>query len=107
VIFSSKRDRVLEFAASEIYGNTRVGALQLDGELSDLDVTVIDVTKYSKGILNHSTAITSPAFLKIIGNMRAFTGSFGEGVSAAMGDLPDAIMTVEDADHIGVGAVPF
>jgi len=106
VVFSSKKDRVLEFAASEIYGNTRVGALQLDGSLSDLDVTVIDVTQYSDGILNHSTAITSPAFLKIIGNMKAFTGSFGEGMTAAMSDIPDAIMTVQDADTIRVGPMP-
>jgi len=107
VVFSSKRDRVLDFAASEIYGNPRVGALKLDGALSDLDVTVIDVTEYSKGVLNHNTAITSPAFLKIIGNMKAFTGSFGEGLTAAMSDLPDSIMTVQDADTIQLGNVPY
>lgn len=107
VVFSSKRDRVLDFAASEIYGNPRVGALKLDGALSDLDVTVIDVTEYSRGVLNHSTAITSPAFLKIIGNMKAFTGSFGEGLTTAMSDLPDSIMTVRDADTIQLGTVPY
>ncbi|GKY86439.1 alpha/beta hydrolase [Sinisalibacter aestuarii] len=107
VIFSSKRDRVLEFAANEIYGNDRVGALQLDGELSDLDVNVIDVTEYSKGVLNHSTAITSPAFLKIIGNMQTFTGSFDSGIRAVRDEFPDAIIAVDDADHMQVGAVPF
>lgn len=106
VVFSSKRDRVLEFAASEIYGNTRVGALQLDGELSDLDVNVIDVTEYSNGVLNHTTAITSPAFLKIIANMKVFSASFGEGVTQAMSDLPDSMMTVQDADTIQVGQIP-
>jgi esterase/lipase superfamily enzyme len=106
VIFSSKRDRVLQFAANEIYGNQRVGALQLDGELSDLDVNVIDVTEYSKGVLNHSTAITSPAFLKIIGNMRGFAGSFDSGFSAVGSEAPDALMAVDDADHIRVGQMP-
>lgn len=106
VIFSSKRDRVLKFAANEIYGNDRVGALQLDGELSDLDVNVIDVTEYSKGVLNHSTAITSPAFLKIIGNMRGFAGSFDTGLGAMGDDTPDALMAVDDADHIQVGHMP-
>jgi len=107
VIFSSKRDRVLEFAAKEIYGNDRVGALQLDGELSDLDVNVIDVTEYSKGVLNHATAITSPAYLKIIANMQGFAGSFDSGFSAIASETPDALMAVDDADHVSVGAVPF
>lgn len=107
IIFSSKRDRVLEFAANEIYGNDRVGALQLDGALSDLDVNLIDVTEYSKGVLNHSTAITSPAYLKIIGNMRSFAGSFDGGVSAVRDDVPDAIIAVDDADHLQIGAVPY
>ena len=105
VVFSSKRDRVLRFAASEIYGNTRVGALTLEGELSDLDVNVVDVTDFSKGLLNHDTAITSPAFLKIMGNMRAFTGSFGQGITQAMSDQPDSVMAVRDADTIEVGTL--
>lgn len=105
VIFSSKRDRVLQFAANEIYGNTRLGNLDLDGELSDLDVTVVDVSNYSKGLLNHDTAISSPAFLKIVGNMKVFTGSFGSGAASVMSDQPDSFMSVEDANHIQVG--PF
>lgn len=104
VIFSSKRDRVLKFAAKEIYGNTRVGALQLGGELSDLDVNVVDVTEYSKGLLNHKTAITSPAFLKIASNMGAFSQSFGGGVKALGDDLPSSFISVDDADHMDVGA---
>ena len=104
VIFSSQRDRVLKFAANEIYGNTRVGALELGGELSDLDVNVVDVTEYSRGVLGHDTAITSPAFLKIIGNMRAFSQSFGSGVSTLSDDLPSSFMAVQDADRIEVGA---
>ena len=103
VVFSSKRDRVLKFAANEIYGNTRVGALQLDGELSDLDVNVVDVTDYSRGVLGHDTAITSPAFLKIIGNMRAFSESFSAGASRLSDDLPSSFMAVQDADHFDVG----
>lgn len=107
VVFSSKRDRVLEFAANEIYGNGRVGALQLDGELSDLDVNVIDVTEYSRGVLNHDTAISSPAFLKIIGNMPGFANSFDGGFGMVGSETPDALMSVEDADHIQVGTVPY
>lgn len=107
VIFSSKRDRVLAFAANEIYGNDRVGALQLDGALSDLDVNLIDVTEYSKGVMNHSTAITSPAYLKIIGNMRGFIGSFDGGLSAVRDEFPDAIIAVDDADHLQIGPVPY
>ncbi len=104
VIFSSKRDRVLNFAASEIYGNTRVGALELGGELADLDVNVVDVTAYSNGLLNHDTAITSPAFLKIVGNMNAFSQSFGSGVSAFANDMPSSFVSVQDADHFDIGA---
>lgn len=107
IVFSSKRDRVLKFAAKEIYGNPRVGALPLAGELSDLDVNVIDVTEYSKGFLNHSTAISSPAFLKIIGHMRAFTGSFDSGLRSMQADFPDAMIAVDDANHMQVGTVPF
>ncbi|PIE07782.1 MAG: hypothetical protein CSA74_05410 [Rhodobacterales bacterium] len=104
VIFSSRRDRVLNFAASEIYGNPRVGALELGGELSDLDVNVVDVTGYSNGLLNHDTAITSPAFLKIVSNMNVFSQSFGSGTSALAGDLPSSFVSVQDADHFNIGA---
>ena len=104
VVFSSKRDRVLKFAAAEIYGSDRVGALPLDGELSDLDVNVVDVTEYSRGVLNHDTAITSPAFLKIIGNMQGFAKSFGEGATAMSSEVPSSFIAVQDADHLAVGA---
>ena len=104
VIFSSKRDRVLKFAAKEIYGNTRVGALKLGGELADLDVNVVDVTDYSRGLLNHDTAITSPAFLKIIGNMQAFSESFGVDSSPLADDMPSSFVSVQDADHFEIGA---
>lgn len=106
VVFSSQKDRVLKFAASEIYGHGRVGALPMSGALSDLNVTVIDVTQYSKGVFNHSTALTSPAFLKIIHSIPAFTRSFGTG-PALGGDHPDAVIAVDDADHLRVGTVPF
>lgn len=106
VIFSSKRDRVLKFAANEIYGHDRVGALQLDGGLSDLDVNVIDVTDYSEGVLNHSTAITSPAFLKIIANMRGFARSFDAGFGGMKRETPDALLAVDDANHLRVGQMP-
>ncbi len=107
VIFSSKQDRVLQFAAAEVYGNTRVGALPMDGELSDLDVSVIDVSNYAQDWLNHDTAITSPAFLKIVRNMRAFAGSFGAGLTEALRETPDSILSVQDAYHIQVGRVPI
>lgn len=102
VIFSSPRDRVLSFAAKEIYGNPRLGAMELDGSLSDLDVEVVDVSAYADGGLNHTTAITSPAFLKIIRNMRSFSQSFGGGAGA--GAQPSSFMAVEDADHLEIGA---
>lgn len=106
VIFSSQRDRVLSFAAKEIYGSKpRLGNLEMEGELSDLDVTVVDVTDFSSGILNHSTAITSPAFLKIVGNLEMFTTSFGEGPGVRGTGFPDAFIAVDDADHLRVG--PF
>ncbi len=107
VIFSSKQDRVLQFAAAEVYGNTRVGALPMDGALSDLDVSVIDVSNYAQDWLNHDTAITSPAFLKIVRNMRAFAGSFGAGLTDALRNAPDSILSVQDANHIQVGRVPI
>ncbi|MEJ2029215.1 MAG: alpha/beta fold hydrolase, partial [Maritimibacter sp.] len=107
VIFSSKQDRVLQFAAKEIYGNTRVGSLPMEGELSDMDVSVVDVSDYSQGFYNHSTAITSPSFLKIVRNMRAFTSSFGQGLTEAMRSAPDSMMSVEDANHIRIGRVPI
>lgn len=107
VIFSSKRDRVLSFAANEIYGDKpRLGNLEMEGELSDLDVTVVDVSDYSTGILNHATAITSPAFIKIVGNMSMFTTSFDEGPGARGTGFPDAFIAVDkNAGRLQVG--PF
>ena len=104
VVFSSKKDRVLAFAAKEIYDHPRVGALQTTGELSDLDVRFIDVSGYAQGLLNHSTAIDSPAFVKIARNMGTFAGAFGAGVAAA-GELPDSFISVEDAYHFRLGDI--
>lgn len=105
VVFGSRKDRVLSFASAEIYGDSpRLGNLPTTGALADLDVTVVDVTQYSQGLLNHRTAIESPAFLKIARNMRTFTRAFGAGVAAA-GDLPEAFISVEDAYHFQLGGI--
>ena len=103
VILSSRKDRVLEFAAANIYGNNaRLGAMEDTGALNGLDVTVVDVSDYSNGILNHSTAIDSPAFIKIVRNMALFSQSFG-GVGAISSGLPDSFIAVDDVDHMRVG----
>lgn len=105
VVFSSRKDRVLKFASAEIYGdNPRLGAMPTSGELADLRVNIIDVTEYSRGVLNHSTAIDSPAFIKIARNMRTFATSFGAGATA-MSDMPDAFISVEDAYHFQMGGI--
>ena len=71
-------------------------------DLRGLDVTVIDVSEYSDGLLNHSTAINSPAFIKIVRNMGLFSQSFG-GVGAFSSNLPDSFIAVDDADAAGLG----
>ena len=65
---------------------------------------MVDVTDYSRGVLGHDTAITSPAFLKIICNMRACSQSFGAGVNTLSDDLPSSFIAVQDADQFDVGA---
>jgi len=105
VVFSSAKDRVLKFASAEIYrDNPRLGNMATTGELADLNVKIVDVTDYSRGVLNHSTAIDSPAFIKIARNMRTFASSFGAGATS-MGDLPDAFISVEDAYHFQLGGI--
>ncbi len=104
LVFSSKRDRVLQFASAEIYGHSqRLGALEMQGALKDLDVTLVDVTQYSNEMLGHSTAFTSPAFLKIASNMRTFSESFGARAGSIAENLPDSFMAVKDADTLQVG----
>lgn len=104
VILSSRKDQILKFAAREIYGDkTRLGALENRDDLKGLDVTVVDVTQYSNGLLNHSTGIDSPAFIKIVKNMQLFSRSFGADAASSSGSAPDSFIAVNDANHVEVG----
>jgi len=103
VVISSRKDRVLTFAADALYDHPRVGMVPTSGDLADLDVRVIDVSDYASGLLNHDTAMDSPAFLKIAANMQTFSAAFGGGLSGPLTDTPDAFISVEDAYHFRLG----
>lgn len=98
-IFVSKRDRVLSLSARLTGQKDRLGNVGSVEEVSDLDVTIIDVTEFSKGA-GHFTAATSPAVLAIFGRAGDLSAAFNGDQAGRTGLLPGTVLTVQNATTI-------
>lgn len=98
-IFVSKRDRVLALSARLSGERNRLGNVNSVQQVADLDVTIVDVTEFSRG-LGHLTAATSPALIELFSRAPDIDAAF-EGASAGRAGLfPGTVLTVQNATEI-------
>lgn len=100
LIFTSSRDKALRLSARLTGLPTRLGNLADVEEVADLDVTVIDVSEFGSGGLDHFAAAENPALLKILGQITAVDAAFGTDNAGRTGLLPGTILTVRNATSI-------
>ncbi len=100
IIFTSSRDKALRLSARLTGLPARLGNLPDVEAVADLDVTVIDVSNFGTGGLDHFAAAENPALLKILGQVGAVDAAFGADNSGRTGLLPGTILTVRSATSI-------
>lgn len=100
IIFSSRRDKALRLSAQLTGLRNRLGNLADVKEVADLDVTVIDVSDFRDGGLDHFAAAQNPALLKILSGIGSVEQAFNTDNSGRTGLLPGTILTVQNATSI-------
>lgn len=104
VIFTSKRDRALALAARLSGETTRLGNVTDVALLSNLKVTLVDVTSYSTGA-GHFTPGSSPALIGILSQIGEVDEALASGQTGRTGLLPGVVLTVQDATQIVMSPV--
>ncbi|QDC08010.1 alpha/beta fold hydrolase [Oceanicola sp. D3] len=100
IIFTSSRDKALRLSARLTGLPARLGNLPDVEAVADLDVTLIDVSSFQSGGLDHFVAAENPALLKILGQVGAVDAAFGTDNAGRAGLLPGTILTVRSATSI-------
>jgi esterase/lipase superfamily enzyme len=98
-IFVSKRDRALALISRLAGQQNRLGNVANVDQVSDLEVTIIDVTGFSQG-LGHFTPGTSPVLLQIFARAASVDTAFRGDASGRIGLLPGTVLTVQNATEI-------
>ncbi|MBV1866422.1 MAG: alpha/beta fold hydrolase [Marinosulfonomonas sp.] len=100
LILTSTRDRALKLSARLTGRQTeRLGNISGMQRISDLEVTLIDTTEFSKGI-GHFSEADSPALIQILSQLRALSNSFENDPAARIGLVPGALIVVQKATEI-------
>jgi esterase/lipase superfamily enzyme len=99
LIFGSDRDRVLRLSALITGQRGRLGSLDSVEQLSDLEVTYLDVGAFSKGS-GHFVPGTSPALIQLLGRIDDVDQAFGNDAAGRPGLLPGVILTARSATRV-------
>lgn len=99
IIFGSDRDRVLRLSALITGQRGRLGSLDSVTDLSDLEVTYVDVAAFSSGD-GHFVTGNSPALIRLLGRISDVDQAFGGDAAGRAGLLPGVILTVRSATRI-------
>lgn len=99
LIFGSDRDRVLRLSALITGQQGRLGSLDSVEQLSDLEVTYLDVGAFSQGS-GHFVPGTSPALIRLLGRIGDVDQAFGNDAAGRAGLLPGVILTARSATRI-------
>ena len=99
VIFTSQRDRALALSARLTGERQRLGNLSDPAPLADYDVTLLDVSAFSRG-LGHFAPATSPDLLRILGRITDLDSALALERAGRTGLLPGAVLTVQSATQV-------
>lgn len=99
-IFSSTKDRALRISAGLTGQKARLGNTNDVAMLANLNVTMVDVSEFSDGELDHNVALASPSFLKLLQSIPDLTTAYGEDPSTRLGLLPGSVLVVQNATKL-------
>ncbi len=100
VIFSSSRDGALRLSARLTGEKARLGNITSVSEVSDLNVTVIDVSEFRDTPNVHMTVFSSPTFIKFVEGGEMMDRALRTGATVRAGLLPGTILTVQNATEV-------
>ena len=104
VIFSSSEDNILRLSAALTGRRDRLGNIEDVRELSDLKVTVLDVSAFTDAYSNHSTALASPSFLRLMNSLPILDRAFADDPAASIGLLPGTVLVVQSVTEVVITA---
>jgi len=99
-IFVSERDRALRLSARLTGVTNRLGSLNKAEEVANLPVTLVDISAFDGGPLNHFTAGTSPALIQLLSRARDLDAAFQQDRAGQSGLLPGTVLTVRNATQL-------
>ncbi|WP_371170146.1 alpha/beta hydrolase [Aliiroseovarius sp. 2305UL8-7] len=105
-IFSSSRDLALRLSARITGQTARLGNTTDVDKLAALDVTMIDISAFSDGALEHNTALASPSFLRLLKSVPDLSVAYGQDPAARPGLLPGTVLVVQNATRLIVPNAP-
>jgi len=101
IIFVSERDRALALSARLSGETNRLGNLRDAEQIADLDVTLIDVSRFSKGLaLGHFTVGSSPALIRILQQLPGVEAVISGDTAGRTGLLAGTVLTLQNATEI-------
>lgn len=105
-IFTSTKDRALRLSAGLTGQSARLGNTSDIKALADLDVTMVDLSAFSDGAGDHSVALASPAFLRLLKSVPDLGSAYSSDPSARPGLLPGTVLVVQNATQLIIPNTP-
>ncbi|GAA5076153.1 alpha/beta hydrolase [Roseibacterium beibuensis] len=102
-IFTSRRDRALQLSALITGQRNRLGTLGTADDVSEFDVTLIDVSQFRGGendTMNHFTAASSPAMVELLSQVSLVNSSLENDPTQQLDLFQGTILTVSNATQI-------
>jgi len=99
IVFTSQRDRALLLSARLSGQRNRLGNIEDLEDVADLEVTVLDVTGFSRG-LGHFTPGRSRDLIRLLRDVPDLERAFNSGAPGRPGLLPGTVITVRNATEI-------
>ncbi len=99
-IFVNARDRALALSARLNGQGKRLGNLTDPEALAEFPVTLVDVTAFAEGGLQHFTLGNSPVLIQILGQSAELDAAFQRDRAGRSGLLPGTAITVQNATQL-------
>ena len=103
-IFVSNRDRILALSSRISYDKgRRLGNLTDVSEIADLNLTIFDVSSFSRRD-GHLTAAQAPGLLEIFGQAAQLDAAFQSERAGRIGLIPGTIVSVQNLTKVIIPA---
>ncbi|GHF02533.1 hypothetical protein GCM10016455_24700 [Aliiroseovarius zhejiangensis] len=99
-IFTSTRDIALRLSAGLTGQTARLGNTTDVDKLAELDVTMVDISAFSDGKIDHATALASPSFLRLLRSVPDVGAAYGGDPSTRVGLIPGTVLVVQNATRL-------